>query len=108
MATIEAPTRTVAPSAPETEKAPQRVVVGKRMPKIEGVEKVTGKAKYGADVSRQGMLWGKLLGSPHAHAKIKRIDTGKARSIPGVFAVLTGEDLPRLVAEISNTTPAPE
>ncbi|MBI3973692.1 MAG: xanthine dehydrogenase family protein molybdopterin-binding subunit [Chloroflexi bacterium] len=107
MTTIEAP-GTKPATAPEAPAAPQRLVIGQRVPKFEGIEKVTGKAQYGADVSRSGMLWGKLLLSPHAHARIKHIDTTKARAMPGVFAVLTGEDLPRLVGEISNTPPAPE
>jgi CO/xanthine dehydrogenase Mo-binding subunit len=107
MATIEAPAGKPAetPAAPAT---PHRLVIGQRVPKFEGVEKVTGKAQYGADLSRPGMLWGKLLPSPHAHAIIKRIDTSRARAIPGVFAVITGADLPQIVAEISQTTPAPE
>jgi CO/xanthine dehydrogenase Mo-binding subunit len=105
MAIIDRPETT---TRPETEAPPQRLVIGHRTPKIEGVDKVIGKAQYGADVSRPGMLWGKLLPSPYAHATIKRIDTSKAKAMPGVFAVLTGDDLPRLVGEISATAPAPE
>ncbi|HEX2186945.1 MAG TPA: molybdopterin cofactor-binding domain-containing protein, partial [Chloroflexota bacterium] len=109
MAIVEVPGTTgdAGTTAGEAER-PQRLVIGRRVPKIEGVDKVTGKAPYGADVSRPGMLWGKLLPSPHAHATIKRIDISRAQQMPGVFAVITGEDLPRLVAEISGTQPAPE
>ena len=105
MAIIEAPGPKTAPAAPQK---PERLVIGQRVPKQEGVEKVTGKAQYGADVSRPGMLWGKFLPSPYAHTRIKRIDVSKARQMPGVFAVITGEDLPGLVGEISQTAPAPE
>ncbi|MFO7951492.1 MAG: xanthine dehydrogenase family protein molybdopterin-binding subunit [Bacillota bacterium] len=55
--------------------------------------KVTGKAVYGSDLSFPGMLYGKILRSPHPHARIKRIDTGKASSLPGVRAVLTAKDI---------------
>jgi CO/xanthine dehydrogenase Mo-binding subunit len=105
MAIVDRP-ETAAP--PQTEAPPQRLVIGQRVAKIEGVDKVTGKAQYGADVSRPGMLWGKLLPSPYAHATIKKIDVSRAREMPGVYAVLTGEDLPNVVARVSDTTPAPE
>lgn len=55
-------------------------------------EKVTGVARYGADVTMPGMLWARTLGSPSAHARIVRIDAERARRMPGVHAVLTGED----------------
>ena len=105
MAIVDRP-ETTAP--PQTEAPPQRLVIGQRVAKIEGVDKVTGKAQYGADVSRPGMLWGKLLPSPYAHATIKKIDVSRARAMPGVYAVLTGEDLPNVVARVSDTAPAPE
>lgn len=78
-----------------------RKYVGQRLPRVDGVDKVTGRMVYGADISLPGMLWGKQLGSPHAHARIVKIDTAKAKALPGVFAVITGEDMPRLVSEIS-------
>ena len=69
-------------------------VVGKRPIRHDGFDKVTGKAQYGADVQLPGMLQGKVLRSPHAHAKILSIDTTKAEAVPGVRAVATAADLP--------------
>ncbi len=68
--------------------------VGQSVTRGEGPDKVTGKAKYTADVILPGMLWGKVLRSPFPHAKIISIDTTKAESLPGVLAVITGKDLP--------------
>jgi CO/xanthine dehydrogenase Mo-binding subunit len=61
-------------------------------------DKVTGRAKYGADIYLPGMLHAKVLRSPHAHAYIKAIDVSAARALPGVKAVVTGQDLPDLAA----------
>lgn len=63
--------------------------------RIEGREKVTGQARYAADVQLPGMLWATFLGSPVAHARIVAIDTSAAIAIPGVRAVLTGNDIGR-------------
>lgn len=60
----------------------------------DGVPKVTGMAQYGADYALPGMLWAKILRSPHAHARIRSIDTSKAEALPGVKGVLTAADLP--------------
>ncbi|MCH8282517.1 MAG: xanthine dehydrogenase family protein molybdopterin-binding subunit [Chloroflexi bacterium] len=68
-------------------------VVGKRPIRHDGVDKVTGKARYAADVQLPGALHGKVLRSPHAHAIIKSIDTSKAEALPGVMAVVTSKDL---------------
>src|SRR5438093_4408534 len=68
-------------------------VVGKRPIRPDGAEKVTGHAHYGADVRLPGMLYGKILRSPHAHARIKSIDTRHALELPGVYAVMTSADL---------------
>src|SRR6266508_5766123 len=67
-------------------------VIGKPAPRLEGVEKVTGEARYAADVSLPGTIWGKTLHSPYAHARIVRIDTSAAKQVPGVHAVITGAD----------------
>lgn len=67
-------------------------VVGQRVVRPDGVDKVTGRAQYGADVKLQGLLYGKVLRSPHAHARIKSIDTSAAEQLPGVKAVITGKD----------------
>src|SRR5437879_5750686 len=68
-------------------------VVGTRPIRHDGVEKVTGQARYGADIRLPGMLYGKVLRSPYAHARIKSIDTRHAMELPGVHAVITSEDL---------------
>ena len=68
-------------------------VVGKPIERIDGVEKVTGDAAYVSDMTMQGMLYAKVKRSPHARAKIKSIDTSKAKALPGVRAVIIGEDL---------------
>ena len=69
-------------------------VVGKRPIRPDGVDKVTGRAQYGADVYPAGLLHGKILRSPHPHAKIISIDTSQAEAYPGVIAVLTAADFP--------------
>ncbi len=71
-------------------------VIGTRPIRHDGVEKVTGQALYGADYSMPGMLYGKVLRSPHAHAKIKSIRIDKALKHPGVHAVITGADFPEV------------
>ena len=68
--------------------------VGTRPVRPDGVPKVTGAAKFGADYYLPGMLYGRVLRSPHAHARIRSIDTSRAAALPGVKAVMTGADLP--------------
>ena len=70
-------------------------VVGKPVPRVEGRDKVSGRAQYAADIALPGMLWGKILRSPHAHARIVRIDASRARALPGVAAVVVGTELPK-------------
>lgn len=67
--------------------------VGRSLPKLENLEKVSGRAEYIADLTRPRMLHGALLGSPYAHARIKRISVEAALAAPGVVAVLTGADV---------------
>ena len=69
-------------------------VVGTRPIRHDGADKVTGRAQYGADIVTAGLLHGKILRSPHAHARIKSIDTSKAKAYPGVRAVVTAKDFP--------------
>ena len=69
-------------------------VVGTRPIRHDGLGKVTGADRYGADVRLPGMLHAKMHRSPHAHARIKKIDTSKAEALPGVKAVVTSRDLP--------------
>jgi CO/xanthine dehydrogenase Mo-binding subunit len=68
--------------------------VGTRPIRPDGVPKVTGRAMYGGDYKLPGMLYGKILRSPHAHARIRSIDTSAAAKLPGVKAVVTSKDLP--------------
>lgn len=68
--------------------------VGTRPVRPDGVPKVTGAARYGADYAPPGLLWGKVLRAPHAHARILGIDTSKAEALNGVHAVVTGADFP--------------
>ncbi len=72
----------------------QYQVIGTRPIRHDGVDKVTGRAIYGVDVSMPGMLHGKVLRSPHAHARIRSIDTSKAAAVAGVHAIITGADMP--------------
>jgi CO/xanthine dehydrogenase Mo-binding subunit len=74
-------------------------VVGTRPLRPDGVDKVTGRAKFGADIHVPNMLIGKVLRSPHAHARIRSIDTSKAQALPGVKAVITSADLCDLPSE---------
>jgi putative selenate reductase molybdopterin-binding subunit len=80
-------------SPPEME--PLRVV-GKGEPKVDGVKLAAGRPVFTDDVKFEGMLYGALLTSPHAHARIKRIDASRAREMAGVHAVLTHEDIARV------------
>lgn len=66
--------------------------IGARTIRPDGADKVTGRATYSADNTMPGMIWGKVLRSPHAHAVIKSIDTSKAEALPGVKAVVTAKD----------------
>ena len=81
-------------SKPESAKIDGFKVLGTRPIRHDGVDKVTGRAKYGADINMAGLLYGKVLRSPHAHARIRSIDTRKAETLPGVLAVITAKDLP--------------
>src|SRR5919109_299260 len=68
-------------------------VVGRPTPRVEGEQKVTGRAVYTADVRLPGILWGKVLRSPISYGRIKNIDISKAREVPGVKAIITGQDV---------------
>jgi putative selenate reductase molybdopterin-binding subunit len=71
-------------------------VVGQNLRKVDGVKLVTGRPAFTDDIHLPGMLCGKILPSPYAHARIARIDTTKAKALPGVHAVLTYKDVPRV------------
>ena len=70
-------------------------VIGRSPIRHDGLDKVTGRAIYGGDVKVPGLIWGDVLRSPHAHARIKSIDTSAAKAMDGVFAVLTHADFPK-------------
>src|SRR5215470_3766873 len=78
----------------ETSSAHQ--VVGKRLPRVDAKERVTGQAIYPADFNLPGMVHAKLLRSPHAHARIRSIDAARAQALKGVLAVVTAADFPEL------------
>ena len=77
-------------------------VVGTRPIRPDGLDKVTGRARYSADIHLPGMLHGKLLRSPHAHARIRSIDCSKALALSGVKAVVTAADMPEVSAEFTD------
>ena len=77
-------------------------VIGTRPVRPDGADKVTGRAIYGADMRLSGMLHGKVLRSPHAHARIRSIDTSKAKALPGVKAVVTAHDMPKAEDRMAN------
>ena len=76
--------------------------VGKSPIRHDGADKVTGRAKYGADTNMPGMLYGKILRSPHAHAAIKSVDTGAAEALPGVYSVVTSADWPETSMKLTD------
>jgi CO/xanthine dehydrogenase Mo-binding subunit len=81
--------------------------VGTRTIRPDGMDKVTGRAAFGADSSLPGMLHARMLRSPHAHARIKSIDTSKAEALPGVKAVITAADFPEIPASEATKGTAP-
>ncbi len=72
----------------------QFAIIGERLRKVDGVGRVTGAAVYADDIALPGMLHGKILRSPHAHARILSVDVTEAESLPGVHGVVTGRDMP--------------
>src|SRR5437588_10006054 len=70
--------------------------IGQRTIRPDGVDKVTGRAAFAADTTMPGMIWGKVLRSPHPHARIRGIDTSKAERLPGVKAVVTARHVVHL------------
>ncbi|MGA0274858.1 MAG: xanthine dehydrogenase family protein molybdopterin-binding subunit [Dehalococcoidia bacterium] len=75
-------------------------VVGTRPIRHDGYDKVTGRAIYGGDTKLPGLIWGVCVRSPHAHARIKSIDTSAAEAMDGVFAVITGADMPKAPSKL--------
>ena len=68
-------------------------VVGQPVPRVDALEKVTGRARYVTDLTVSGMAHAKVLRSPYAHARVRRVDVTRARLLPGVFAAIAGADL---------------
>ena len=92
-----ADTQTRTKTLPVKVAPPTTQVVNKSEPKVDANKLVKGRAVFADDIELPGMLYGGLLTSPHAHARIKQIDADKARALPGVHAVLTHMDVPRVV-----------
>lgn len=81
-------------------------IIGKPLPRVEGVEKVNGGLRYAADTLRPGTLWGKVLRSPYPHARILNVDVSKAKKLPGVKALITAADVnPRLIGAVLQDMP---
>src|SRR5882757_5191969 len=76
--------------------SPALEVIGKRLPRVDAKERVTGQAIYPADLALPGTVHAKLLRSPHAHARIRGIDISRAAALKGVLAVVTAADFPEL------------
>src|SRR5215207_5089152 len=76
--------------------SPGLKVIGRRMARVDARERVTGEARYPADLALPGLVHAKMLRSPYAHARIRRIDTARAEALPGVLAVVTAADFPEL------------
>ncbi|MGR3652208.1 MAG: xanthine dehydrogenase family protein molybdopterin-binding subunit [Roseovarius sp.] len=86
----------------DTKKTRDFKVVGTRPDRPDGIDKVTGRARFGADMVLPGMLTGRILRSPHAHARIKRIDISKAEALSGVKAVVTRADFGEVPADVAD------
>ena len=82
-----------------------RRIVGQATARVDGPAKVTGQSQYSADVDLPGMLRGKILRSPYPHARILSIDTSAAEALPGVHAVITGQDQAYLIGRAINDLP---
>ena len=76
--------------------------IGKNPIRHDGADKVTGRARYGADNNMPGMLYGKILRSPHAHAVIKSVDGSAAEALTGVYAVVTSADWPETSMKLTD------
>lgn len=81
-------------------------IVGTSEPRIESIAKVTGMAKYTTDIFMPGMVYGKILRSPYAHARVKDIDVSEAKKVPGVLGILTFKDVPNVLYNCSGTPPS--
>ncbi len=80
-------------------------VVGKKVERVDALERLIGEAKYASDIYLRGMLYVKILRSPHPHAKVVKIDMARAQALPGVMAILTPEDVQAFAIQIRGTPP---
>ena len=80
-------------------------IIGKRVERVDAFERLTGEAKFAADIYLPGMLYVKMLRSPHPHAKVVRIDLSRAQALPGVKAILTSRDVPDFAVAKRATPP---
>jgi CO/xanthine dehydrogenase Mo-binding subunit len=80
-------------------------VIGKKVERVDAVERLTGEAKFTADIYLPGMLYVKILRSPHPHAKVVKIDTARAQALPGVKAILTPQNVPDFAVAKRGTPP---
>ena len=81
-------------------------IIGQPLPRVEGAAKVSGAWLYAADNYRPGTLWGKVLRSPYAHARILNVDIIRAKNLPGVRAIVTAADVnPRLIGAVLQDMP---
>ena len=80
-------------------------VIGKRVERVDAFERLTGEVKYAADIYLPGMLYVKILRSPHPHARVVKIDTARAQALPGVKAILTPQDVPDFAVAKRGTAP---
>ena len=94
---LQTRTRTIPALVVAADTVIQRKTIGKPEPKVDGVKLAAGKPVFADDFEIRNMLYAAMLTSPHAHARIVHIDTSRAKALPGVHAVLTHEDVPRVV-----------
>lgn len=94
---IQTKTRTIPAVVVSPPQLERTRTVGKPEPKVDAVKLAAGKPAYTDDIEMRGLLHAAMLTSPHAHARITRIDASKARALPGVHAVLTYQDVPRVL-----------
>jgi len=82
-----------------------RQVLGERAPRLDAIEKVTGRARYASDIVLPGMLYGVIVRSDRPFARLRRVDTSAAESVPGVEAVATATDAPGRFGEVVKDQP---
>src|SRR5918998_6016373 len=84
------------PELPPWGENEELAIVGQPTPRVDGAARVSGEARYTYDVQLSGMLWARLLRSPHPHARVVRLDTSAAEALPGVVEVMTPRTMPAI------------